>query len=88
MRSLWRSTFLTTVCAWPVYTILSSNGIPLEVRILGEFHEMRGPLLTIDQGVRLFRIPKAECAQVLECLVDRGLLQHTGARYGLCDGRP
>jgi len=65
----------------------SATRKPLETRLLGEFHEMPGLSLTADQAAKLFGISQGKCAELLEDLADRGLLQRTGARYGLCGGR-
>lgn len=44
-------------------------------RIRGEFHEMRGFSPTLRQASRLFHLPVAECARLLDGLVREGFLQ-------------
>jgi DNA-binding IclR family transcriptional regulator len=44
-------------------------------RIRGEFHEMRGFSPTLRQASRLFHVPMAQCARLLEMLMREGFLQ-------------
>jgi hypothetical protein len=62
----------------------STSRVPLEARVLSEFHEMPGLSLTVDQAARLFGISQDRCAELLKDLADRGLLQRRGAIYGMC----
>ena len=47
-------------------------------RIYGEFEEMRGLSLTIEQAARLFGLPPALTSRVLERLTDERVLCHKG----------
>ena len=62
----------------------SDTLIALLARITGEFHEMPGLSLTLPQASRLFGIVETQCLQVLEHLMNTGLLRcgATG-RYAL-----
>lgn len=66
----------------------STSPVPLEARVLSEFHEMPGLCLTVDQAARLFGIPHDTCAEVLKDLAGRGQLECRGAIYGPRGGRP
>jgi hypothetical protein len=46
-------------------------------RVAREFQEMRGLSLSAAQATRLFSIEQAECEQILETLVGRGVLRRT-----------
>jgi len=50
-------------------------------RILGEFKEMPGMSLTLQQASRLFGVPEATCLRILIRLTDANAL------CVLCDGR-
>jgi hypothetical protein len=56
-------------------------GADLRRRITAEFGEMPGLSLTMPQAARLLDVDLAECARVLEGLVEDGYLQHVGGRY-------
>jgi DNA-binding IclR family transcriptional regulator len=43
-------------------------------RIRGEFHEMRGFSPTLRQAAKLFHLPPAECARLLDLLMREGFL--------------
>ena len=49
----------------------------LAVRIRGEYFEMPGLRLTVPQACRLWHIGRADCATVLELLVQQGVLTQT-----------
>lgn len=48
--------------------------LDLVIRIRGEFHEMPGLRLSLDQAVRLWALDRYSCQTVLERLVDAGFL--------------
>ena len=55
-------------------------------RIRGEFLELRGLSITVEQAARLFGGPPAACARILIGLVAEGLLHlRTDGRYVLGD---
>ena len=54
-------------------------------RIEAEFREMPGLMLTLPQAARLFNLDTAQCAQVLETLVDAGLLVLHHEMYARAD---
>ena len=54
-------------------------------RILGEFREMPGLILTLAQAARLFNLERADCQQVFDCLVLAKVLRTDGQIYGLTD---
>lgn len=47
-------------------------------RIYGEFEEMRGLSLTLEQAARLFGLPPVIISRVLERLSDERVLNHRG----------
>jgi hypothetical protein len=47
---------------------------PLARRVYAEFREMPGLRVTVHQGQRLFGLDASDCAMVLECLAEFGLL--------------
>jgi hypothetical protein len=55
-------------------------------RIRGEFQEMRGLSITVEQAARLFGIPSQACSRILADLAANGLLHlRTDGRYVLRD---
>ncbi|MDP2320533.1 MAG: hypothetical protein Q8O42_14490 [Acidobacteriota bacterium] len=59
----------------------------LELRVRGEYREMPGMRLRLEQAMRLWSIDGATCRQVLDSLVREGFLQRdqTG-RYARAHG--
>ncbi|HEX8027626.1 MAG TPA: hypothetical protein VF491_04145 [Vicinamibacterales bacterium] len=56
-------------------------------RIRGEYREMPGMRLTIDQAMRLFMLDRRTCAGVLDSLVHAQYLeQDRSGRYGKAHG--
>jgi len=56
-------------------------------RIVSEFEEMPGMLLTVAQAARLFGLPLDACARMLADLADGGRLHHAvNGRYRLQAG--
>ena len=53
----------------------------LEMRIRGEYLEMPGMSLTVQQAARLFNLEVTLCAQVLEALVKNGVLWTNGREF-------
>jgi DNA-binding IclR family transcriptional regulator len=47
-------------------------------RIQGEFREMPGLSLTVDQAARLFGLPSEACTRVLGVLEHSGVLRQAG----------
>ena len=64
------------------------NGEDPEVRrrIIGEFHEMPGLVLTLAQASRLFNLEPGRCERVLGSLVQVGFLATDGRRFARADG--
>jgi len=52
-------------------------------RILGEFREMPGLKVTLAQGCRLWALTPDACRPILDALVSKGFLKHTGGHYRL-----
>jgi DNA-binding IclR family transcriptional regulator len=50
-------------------------------RICAEYHEMPGLRLTVSQAARLFNLELAECARLLNALVENGLLWTNGREF-------
>ena len=50
-------------------------------RVLAEFREMPGLVLTLPQAVRLFGVDSARCRQVLDMLVEHGVLSTNGRTF-------
>jgi hypothetical protein len=48
-------------------------------RILAEFEEMPGLMLTVPQAARLFGVDEARCRLVIDALVDLAYLRQTRA---------
>ena len=46
-------------------------------RVICEYREMPGLALTTEQACRLWNCDKATCQQVLETLIQRGVLRQT-----------
>ncbi len=63
----------------------AKNDLRLYGRILGEFREMPGLILTLAQAARLFNLERTECQQVLDSLVQSRVLRTDGRMYGLAD---
>lgn len=57
----------------------------LYARVEAEFREMPGLMLTLPQAARLFNLDAARCQQVLEALVDAGLLVRVHEMYARAD---
>ena len=57
----------------------------LEQRVRGEFQEMPGLRLTLQQACRLWDIDSTACAAVLERLVASGVLYRVGPYYFRAD---
>jgi hypothetical protein len=57
----------------------------LVARVLAEYREMPGLLLTLPQACRLWNTDLATVRVVLELLVARGSLRQSGATYLLAD---
>jgi len=53
----------------------------LHVRIHAEYQEMPGMKLTLAQASRLFNVEPAQCAKVLNTLVDVGVLRTDGQTF-------
>lgn len=58
-----------------VYVFRRSPESALELRIRGEFREMAGLRLKVEQAMRLWSIDHATCQQALDNLVREGFLQ-------------
>ena len=54
-------------------------------RCRGEFLEMPGLRLTVEQAARLWHLDARTCAGVLEALVESGFLKRIGGTYGRAD---
>jgi hypothetical protein len=50
----------------------------LQTRVSAEFCEVPGLKLTLEQAARFFSIAPAHCEQVLDALVERGVLVTNG----------
>ena len=50
------------------------GGDDLLTRIRGEYLEMPGLALSLDQAQRLWNLPRQDCERVLDALVDAGFL--------------
>lgn len=46
-------------------------------RVIGEYREMPGLALTIEQACRLWNCDNGTCEQVLGALIERGVLRRT-----------
>lgn len=70
-----------------VYVFQRSPLSALELRIRGEFREMPGMRLKVEQAIRLWSIDDATCRHALDHLVREGFLQRdeTG-RYARAHG--
>jgi hypothetical protein len=62
-----------------------SESLDLQVRLTAEFSEMPGLRLTLAQAVRLFSLDTERCAQVLDILVERGVLSTDGRAFTRAD---
>ena len=49
----------------------------LRLRVRGEFAEMPGLRLSVEQAARLFGLDRTETQTLLESLVEEGYLRHT-----------
>ena len=61
----------------PAATTFRARGAVPEAlarRVYAEFREMPGLRITVGQGQRLFGLDAAECAMVLDCLAEFGIL--------------
>lgn len=54
-------------------------------RVWSEYREMPGLNLTLAQAARLFSLDRSRCADVLDALVERGMLATNGSAYGRAD---
>ncbi len=59
----------------------TSDERDLRVRIHAEYQEMPGLKLTLAQASRLFNLEPGRCAQVLDALVNGGLLRTDGDTF-------
>ena len=67
-----------------VYVFKSSPEKALERRIRGEYGEMPGLRLTVDQASRLWSLDRATCAHLLDGLItERFLRRDEYGRYAL-----
>ena len=57
----------------------------IATRIHAEFEEMPGLNLTLAQAQRLWNLPPDVCAEAVDVLVGRAVLQRCGARLRLKD---
>ena len=53
----------------------------LMARVLGEYREMPGLALTLDQARRLWGCDAATCRRIAEALVEQGVLRWSRERY-------
>ena len=53
----------------------------IRARICAEYHEMPGLRLTVSQAARLFNLELAQCACLLDALVENGLLSTNGLEF-------
>ena len=61
-----------------------SPSVPLLNRVRGEFIEMPGLRLRVDQAVRLWNLDRASCEMLLSSLVEaKFLLRYSDGAYGL-----
>ncbi len=67
-------------CTVTLFTTLSDEGLLRRVR--GEFREMPGMRLTIDQATRLWTLDRDTCAKIFSSLVASRFLEMDGnGRY-------
>ena len=59
--------------------------VVLERRVRGEFDEMPGLRLTLDQASRLLDVEPTECGRLLDTLVASGFLRRVGQYYFRAD---
>ena len=56
-------------------------------RVRGEYREMPGMRLTVEQAMRLWMVDRRTCARVLDSLVEAHFLEHDGnGRYAMAHG--
>ncbi len=53
----------------------------LRVRVRGEFDEMPGLCVRLEQAARLFGLDRTETEDLLESLVDEGYLRRSGSGF-------
>lgn len=53
----------------------------IRARIYAEYHEMPGLRLTVSQAARLFNVELAQCARLLDALVESGALWTNGREF-------
>jgi hypothetical protein len=71
------------------FSMLSGDDRRLCERVLGEFREMPGLVLTEPQAARLFSIEHETCARILGSLVESGVLRTDGRMFAArTSGRP
>jgi hypothetical protein len=71
------------------FSIPSGDDRTLCERVLGEFREMPGLVLTEPQAARLFCIEHETCARILGSLVESGALRTDGRVFAArAHGRP
>jgi DNA-binding IclR family transcriptional regulator len=54
------------------------NVMNVAQRVLAEFQEMPGMMLTLRQASRLFGLSEESCRAVIDVLVEADYLRHTG----------
>jgi hypothetical protein len=52
-------------------------------RVQADYREMPGLSVTLQQGCRLWSLPPALCASILEQLIAQGTLKRRGDQYSL-----
>ena len=58
--------------------VMSGDDQALSERVLGEFREMPGLVLTVPQAARLFCLDREKCVRILGSLVESGALRTDG----------
>ncbi len=73
-----------TVSCADAHTDQSERASAVRYRVRGEFAEMPGLCLRVEQAARLFGLDRAETEGVLESLVDEGYLRRTTRGFTRC----
>jgi len=60
---------------------MTTGDSELYVRIHGEYREMPGLKLTLEQAARLFNVEPSRCAKALHALVTGGVLRTDGRAF-------
>ena len=68
-----------------VETAQNHNDHVIDGRVRAEFMEMPGLKLTLPQAARLFDLDAVRCEQVLDTLVQRGVLAAIGGAFMRAD---